>query len=67
MEKYQAPSNEKAAIVLEIGSLFSKMGFSGDGVPKKIKYTPQLIRNIILQKGDSKRVKWVNKIWVIDW
>jgi hypothetical protein len=56
MEKFQASSNEKAAVILEIGSLFSKMGFSGDGIPKKIKYTPQIVRNAILQKGESKRV-----------
>ncbi len=67
MEKFQASSNEKAAVILEIGSLFSKMGFSGDGIPKKIKYTPQIVRNAILQKGESKRVNrhaWVLKL---DW
>lgn len=47
----QANLNEKAAVILEIGTLFSKIGFSGDGIPKKIIYTPQSIRNFLLQKG----------------
>jgi len=44
---------EKPPLIVEIGSLFTKIGTSDENMPQKIIYTPQALRKWLLSKESS--------------
>jgi actin-related protein len=47
---------ERPPVVIEIGSLLTKIGISGEQIPKKIFYTPLVLRKWILTKDNPETV-----------
>lgn len=54
MEKLR--TGERPPVIIEIGSLFTKVGVSDDNMPRKIIYTPQNLRNWLLTKDSIQTV-----------
>jgi hypothetical protein len=49
--------NERPAVIIELGSLFTKVGISGDVIPKRIFYTPVSLRKWILTRENPETVQ----------
>lgn len=47
---------EKPAVIIEIGSLLTKVGITGEQIPKKIFFTPVSLRKWILTKDNPETV-----------
>ena len=56
MDKLRPTLLEKSPIILEIGSLFTKIGIADESFPKRIIYTPQNLRAWLLTRDDHKTV-----------
>jgi len=54
MDKLRPTLLEKSPIILEIGSLFTKIGIADESFPKRIIYTPQNLRAWLLTKDDQR-------------
>jgi len=46
---------EKSPIILEIGSLFTRIGISDESFPKRVIYTPQNLRAWLLTKDENNK------------